>query len=157
MALGATRPSGHPLRLRSPGGLALCAVPHQGLDADPRPVSWGTHVSVVDQVCVDVPAPQWDAELAFWTALLGVPMRASTVASEFEVSDARPCGGVHIILQRVGGAGPTRAHLDAATDDRRAEVARAVALGARVGAVHGYWTVLDAPGGHRHCITDRTP
>jgi hypothetical protein len=63
-----------------------------------------------------------------------------------------------ILLQRLGETdGPVRAHPDLATADRSADTDRHVALGARVVGVHGYWTVLTAPGGQVYCLTDRSP
>lgn len=62
-------------------------------------------------------------------------------------------------FQRVADAGPTgnRVHVDITADDRGAEVARLVGLGATEGATHGddfRWTVLRDPDGNEFCVTD---
>ncbi len=53
--------------LRSPGGLPFCLVPWHG-EANTPPVvtAPGGEASRLDQVCLDVPPPGYDAELAFW-------------------------------------------------------------------------------------------
>jgi predicted enzyme related to lactoylglutathione lyase len=66
--------------------------------------------------------------------------------------------GLSIGLQKVPEprTGKNRAHLDWHTDDRPAEVARLVALGATVLAEHempGFgWTVLADPEGNEFCV-----
>ena len=50
-----------------------------------------------------------------------------------------------------------RAHLDLAADDRDAEVARHLALGATEVARARGWTVLTDPVGTTYCVTRRTP
>ena len=54
--------------------------------------------------------------------------------------------------------GLVRAHLDLGTDDRDAEVARLLDLGAEdVGAGHGGWHVLRDPAGLAFCVTGNAP
>jgi hypothetical protein len=156
--LGATlveRP-GHAI-LRSPGGFVLCLVPCEGEGRRPRPVRWGGHTSVVDQVALDIPAAAWASECRFWADLLDWPVR--TLADpEFDRLEVPPSQPLRILLQRLDDAdGPVRAHLDLATDDRAAEVARHAALGATVVAERHGWTVLRAPTGAVYCVTDRDP
>jgi hypothetical protein len=50
-----------------------------------------------------------------------------------------------------------RVHLDLATDDRAAELARLTSLGARVLAEHDHWTTLADPDGNEFCVSDRWP
>jgi Glyoxalase-like domain len=65
---------------------------------------------------------------------------------------------VRILVQRLGeDAGQVRAHLDLASSERQPEVARHVALGAKVEAVREEWTVLRDPAGRVYCVTDRDP
>jgi hypothetical protein len=144
--------------LRSPGGLTFCLVDHPASQRPP-PVQWpdGTR-SLVDQVCLDIPANAHDAECGFWSALTGWEPRPSSVSTDFS-SLARPDGmPLRFLLQRLGEpSGPVRAHLDLAAEDRAAEVRRHASLGASLLAEHGRWTVLRDPVGAAYCITDRDP
>lgn len=161
IALGATEVGdggGGYVVLRSPGGFTFCTVPHAGATR-PRPSTWpGGHLSLVDQVCLDIPSPSYDTECAFWAALTGWETRASAVSTDFR-SLARPVGHpLRLLLQRLGeDSGDVRAHLDWATTDRPAETDRHVALGARVVDVRDLWTVLADPLGRLYCLTDRDP
>ena len=58
-----------------------------------------------------------------------------------------------VAVQRTGAGTPSRIHLDIETDDVPAEVARVVALGARVveDRSEGY-TILEDPGGLVFCV-----
>lgn len=144
--------------LSSPGGLTFCFVQHRATQR-PRPHSWpGGHRSLVDQVCLDIPADRHEAELAFWTALTGWELRHSPVADEFH-SLVRPPGmPIRLLMQRLGEReGSVRAHLDIATTDRAAETERHRSLGARVQHEHELWTVLSDPSGAAYCLTDRDP
>ncbi|MGZ6764384.1 MAG: VOC family protein [Nocardioides sp.] len=144
--------------LTSPGGLTFCFV-RQPARTRPAPARWpGGHRSLVDQVCLDLPARVADAEVAFWQALTGWELKRSPVSAGFRRLE-RPDGiPLRILLQELGeDDGPVRAHLDLATDDRGAETARHEALGARVLARHDRWTVLADPAGTAYCITDRDP
>ncbi|WP_166133517.1 VOC family protein [Nocardioides ochotonae] len=159
VALGArvqARPEDDFVVLSSPGGFVFCLVRHPG--ARPAvPATWpGGHRSVVDQVCLDVPLDLWDAESAFWAALTGWELHESDPEFRHLV---RPAGfPLRLLLQLLDDPAPAvRAHLDLATDDRAAEVARHEALGARVLATREQWTVLADPGATAYCITDRTP
>ncbi|MCM0620010.1 VOC family protein [Nocardioides bruguierae] len=150
--------------LRSPGGLTLCFV-HHPASRRSAATTWTSsegrrHRSQVDQACLDVPPDAYDAEVSFWAALTGWETRASTTLPCF-TSLVRPEGQpVRLLLQRLDEAAPgasATAHPDLATDDRPAEVARHVALGARVLAEHPWWTVLAVPDGLAYCVTDRAP
>lgn len=62
--------------LRSPGGFTFCLVPgclvpgHESMR--PPAATWGDGGrSLVDQVCLDIPAAGYDEECAFWEALTG--------------------------------------------------------------------------------------
>lgn len=142
---------------RSPGGLAWCEVPGDEVTR-PLPRIWaGGQASLVDQVCLDIPAAVYDEECSFWAARTGWELRDSGRA-EFRVLD-RPDGiPLRILLQRLDDSeGPVRAHLDIATTDRAAETDRHRDLGARVEATRQRWTVLRDPAGATYCITDRDP
>jgi glyoxalase superfamily protein len=158
-ALGATvvaRPD-HVV-LASPGGLPFCLV-RSGARVRPLPASWpGGFASIVDQVCLDIPATAFEAESSFWQAVTGRELRHSASRSEFANLLRPEDQPLRILLQRLDdGDGPVRAHLDLATTDRAAETARQVALGATVVEVFEHWTVMAGPSGVVHCITDRRP
>jgi hypothetical protein len=142
---------------RSPGGLPYCRNDGE-TGVRPLPRIWaGGQTSLVDQVCLDVPAPRYDEECAFWAAETGWELREGS-RPEFR-SLVRPDEmPLRVLLQRRDDAeGPVRAHLDIATTDRAAETDRHRELGARVEATRNSWTVLRDPGGTPYCITDRDP
>jgi len=136
--------------MRSPGGFTFC---HTLVDGEPSLVRNGA--TILDQVCLDIPAGAWESETSFWRDLTGRELQAGSVPGFARlVEDGRP----RILLQRLDDAdGPVRAHPDLATAHRSADVRRHVALGASLAAEHGRWTVLTAPGGQVYCLTDRDP
>jgi hypothetical protein len=143
--------------LRSPGGFVFCFV-HAERSRRPPAATWPDgNRSQVDQVCLDVPPAAYDAEVAFWQALTGWELDPD-VSAEFarlEPTDDQP---LRWLVQLLDDDEPAvRAHLDVACDDRAAEVARHVALGATVGPAHDEWTVLTDPVGTTYCITTRRP
>lgn len=155
----AAEPGGYAV-LRSPGGFVFCLVPHHGENARPRPEMWrGGWASLVDQICLDVPAPCFDVEAKFWARLTGWARRGGALP-EFEYL-TRPAGmPLRILLQRLGPDGEWRSvsgHLDFACDDVAAELARHLDLGAVVVARFPLWVTLRDPAGRRYCITSRNP
>ncbi len=144
--------------LQSPGGFPFCFVPHPGANR-PRPTTWpGGHSSLVDQVCLDIPASSYERESEFWRDLTGWEERRSAVSTDFHPL-LRPDGHpLRLLLQRLGEqTGTTRAHLDWSATDRAAETARHQELGARIMDTQAVWTVLTDPVGRIYCITDRDP
>lgn len=142
---------------RSPGGFPFCLV--SGAESDrPAPSTWpDSNRSLVDQVCLDIPPEIYDAECEFWASTTGWELFAGG-RPEFRRLRTPAGHPLHILLQRLDeAAGPVRAHLDLATDDRTAEVRRHEQLGATVEAVHSGWTVMRPPAGPVYCITGRTP
>jgi len=162
VALGARvvdRPEQGYVVLESPGGFTFCFVHHRASER-PRPIAWpGGHTSLVDQVCLDIPAARHDEECAFWGAVTGLPRVDRIRTDEFSRLSGEDRVAIQVLLQRLGEQdGPVRAHLDLATTDRAAEVARHEELGARVVADFDRgWTVLAAPAGPAYCVTDRRP
>lgn len=136
--------------MRSPGGFTFCQTL---VDGKPALVRDGS--TVLDQVCLDIPSGSWESEVAFWRDLTGRELQEATAPGFARlVAPDQP----RILLQRLDETdGPVRAHPDLATADRAEDTDRHVALGARVVGVHGYWTVLVAPGGQVYCLTDRDP
>lgn len=136
--------------MRSPGGLVLC---HTLVDGEPSLVRDGA--TILDQVCLDIPAVHWEAEVAFWSELTG---RGVQVGSLRHFARLVEPGRLRILLQRLDEPeGPVRAHPDLATADRAGDTEEHVRLGARLERVLDHWTVLTAPGGQVYCLTDRDP
>lgn len=150
MDLGAVAVSD--LTLRSPAGLLLCVVPWRGERFRSGP---SAHGSVVDQVCLDVPAASFEAEADFWVAATGFEGRPGS-RPEFFVLVRPEEFPIRVMLQRVG-AGPAGMHADLAAVDRESEVRRHLGLGASfVREGHG-WTTLRDPAGREYCVTGREP
>lgn len=142
---------------RSPGGLPFCRNEGE-TGTRPLPRIWAAgHASLVDQVCLDIPADRYEEECSFWAAETGWELHEAARA-EFRYL-ARPEEiPLRILLQRLDESdGGVRAHLDIATSDRAAETDRHRVLGARVEATKQSWTVLRDPAGALYCITDRDP
>jgi len=141
----------------SPGGMTFCVVGHPGA-VRAEPATWPGGRSMVDQVCLDVPPSRWDAECAFWADLTGWAVTDHPRYAEFRrmaVPDEVVLG---LLLQRLDDEQPVvTGHLDLASDDRTAEAARHVALGAREIGRYDSWIALEDPAGRSYCITGRTP
>jgi hypothetical protein len=144
--------------LRSPGGLPFCLV---GGAASVRPAAaeWADGAtSLVDQVCLDIPAAGYDAECSFWSDLTGWELRGTAASGEFRSLERPPAMPIRLLLQRLGeSSGPVRAHLDLASSNRTDETLRHARLGATVEREFDHWTVLRDPAGAPYCITDRDP
>ena len=63
--------------LASPGGFVFCLVGYHGESVRPGPVDG----VILDQLCLDLPATLFDAELAFWERLTGWPAPAHAPAA----------------------------------------------------------------------------
>jgi hypothetical protein len=151
-------------RLRSPGGLPWCLVPHRGEAVRTPPHALpgagpaGTR-TIVDQLCIDIPAGLHPQECAFWAGLCGWEHRRGG-REELSWLVRPPAQPLRLLLQRLGPDDPrsqATAHLDLACDD----VAAAVAAHERLGAtsVHdfGAWTAMADPSGLPYCLTSRNP
>ncbi|GAA3352066.1 hypothetical protein GCM10020358_84880 [Amorphoplanes nipponensis] len=149
VALGASvlADEGELVVLRSPAGLPWCLVAWHGEANRPAGAR-----SLVDQMCLDVPAGVFDAEAGFWAAVTGWPRRPGS-RPEFQALVRPPGMPLRLLLQRVDA--PAGMHLDLACTDRAAEVAWHEQLGARVVAGHERWTTLRDPAGRTYCVTDR--
>ena len=136
--------------MRSPGGLVFC---HTLVDGEPSLVRDGA--TILDQVCLDIPAAHWESEIAFWSELTGRGVQVGTLPQFARLVEY---GRLRILLQRLDETdGPVRAHPDLATADRAADAEGHVRLGARLERAFDHWTVLTAPGGQVYCLTDRDP
>ncbi|MGW3994052.1 VOC family protein [Amycolatopsis sp. NPDC004772] len=105
-------------------------------------------------ITIDCADPKSLAE--FWTAALGT--KVAQDHGDFLML-APPEGGLTVGLQRVPEprAGKNRVHVDFGCEDRKAEVARLVGLGAKEVAEHEVpglaWTVLVDPEGNEFCVS----
>ncbi|MET9325387.1 VOC family protein [Tsukamurella sp. NPDC003166] len=113
----------------------------------------GLHLQMINLDCADVAA-----QARFWSEALGIPVDA-TDGNDF----MRTLGTANPALPRMmllkvpeGKTVKNRMHLDLHADDRAAEVARVVALGAVHLRDHDewgvQWTVLADPEGNEFCI-----
>lgn len=94
---------------------------------------------------------------ALRSALTGWTLRRLN-SPEFDRLDVPLQQPWRLLLQRLDDVGiEVRAHLDFASDDRAAEVARHLGHGAVVVAQGRVWTVLRPPAGPVYCVTDRDP
>ena len=155
VSLGAVRvvADGELVVCRSPAGLLFCVVRWAGEAVRPAPVG----LSLVDQVCLDIPAGLFEAEATFWAALTGWERRPVAGHAEFDVLVRGAGLPLRLLLQRVGGP-VAGMHLDLACANVPAEVARHVALGAVVVRDRpGDWTTLRDPVGREYCVTARWP
>jgi predicted enzyme related to lactoylglutathione lyase len=148
--------------MTSPGGLPFCVVAHR---AGPVPAPLRLpdgHRTRLVQVCIDAPRGHFDAEVTFWREATNGWSWSPGESPEF-AGKLRPTPNrLQLLFQRLGDdpageTGEVRAHLDLGTDDRPAEVARLVELGARPGPLGGGWQVLTDPTGMEFCVTDNPP
>lgn len=139
--------------LRSPAGQLFCAVPWHGESVRP-PVVRGSRL---DQVCVDVPPSAYEAEVAFWTALLDGWVSAPGSLPEFHVVEPPPGLPIRVLLQRLDEERPTTAHVDLACADIGTTRAEHERLGAGLVAEGRSWTVMRDPAGGVYCLTSRDP
>ncbi|MGW3290749.1 VOC family protein [Streptomyces sp. NPDC001002] len=139
--------------LRSPGGQLFCAVRWHGESTRP-PVVRGSRL---DQVCLDLAPSVFDAEVAFWSALLADWQSLPGSRPEFHV--LKPPAGlpIRILLQRLDEERPASAHLDLACADIDATQAEHERLGAELVSRATHWTVLRDPTGGLYCLTGRDP
>jgi hypothetical protein len=158
--LGATRESTSErlVVLSSPGGLPFCLVTHRGQSQRPEPVGPPGARSVLDQICLDIPPAAYDAECAFWAALTGWERTDREPHDEFQRLRRPSRIPLAFLLQRLDDEQPAvTAHLDLAAEDREAETARHLQLGAELVRRTEHWTVLRDPVGRPYCITARRP
>jgi hypothetical protein len=144
----------------SPGGFRFCLVGWHGEAGVPGPLDGGrTGVSRADQLCLDIPPQDFDAECAFWAALTGWDLRRSTLP-EFAHLERPACIPVRVLLQRRDEAAPgdqVTGHIDFSCTDRRALAARHAELGAQILAEFPHWVAMADPAGRPYCLTRRDP
>ncbi len=108
------------------------------------------HRSRLAGFIIDCQTEDLDAATRFWSAALGLAVRATPGEDPiYRVLEDAP-GDLHVEVQQVSH--PSRVHLDIESDDLEAEAARLIALGARRIADIKGWIVMEAPTGQRFCI-----
>lgn len=161
VGLGATirNDNGHLLVLESPAGFIFCLVDWTGESRRSRPIRWPDDtISIIDQVCIDVPTGLFDREVTFWAQLTGWETQRIS-RPEYVRLQRDPQLAVGILLQRQDfGVVPTATgHVDLATNSVAQEVARHEDWGARLVESREHWTVMSDPVGRPYCITSRNP
>ncbi|MGW2724730.1 VOC family protein [Streptomyces sp. NPDC001492] len=139
--------------LRSPAGQQLCTMPWRA-EATRPPVVRGSRL---DQVCLDIAPSAYEAEVAFWSALLPEWQSRPGSLPEFHVLTPPAGLPIRILLQRLGQERPAGAHPDLACADIEATRAAHERVGARLVARGTHWTVMRDPAGGTYCLTRRDP
>ena len=158
--LGATllHDLGH-LVMTSPAGMVFCLVEHHGESVVTSPFDV-ERPHVLDQVCIDIPASQFEEESIFWTKATGWEQRTGAL-EEFAYLVRSPVMPVRILFQRLGAddeRASAHAHLDLACGDHVDAIAeKHQRLGAVLVEPHQYWTAMKDPAGMPYCLTRRDP
>ncbi|MFT4126817.1 MAG: VOC family protein [Gordonia sp. (in: high G+C Gram-positive bacteria)] len=161
-ALGAGDAVDHGTHLTttSPGGLPICFVGFDGPLRRSRPIRWPEDtISIIDQVCLDIPAALFARERAFWPALTGLS-EEPTNNSELVALHHDQQHTIRLLLRRLQPHDPRRhttAHLDIATTSVDDEIARHQDWGATVLERLDGAAMMADPAGRRYCITSRHP
>lgn len=106
------------------------------------------HRSALGGFIIDCETDDLAGAAAFWAGALGDTRPPIPEDERYAVLQGEP--GLHVEVQKVGHE--SRIHLDIATDDVAAEVARLTRLGARTVKAVRDWVVMEAPTGHRFCV-----
>lgn len=112
------------------------------------------HRSRIGVVLIDHPEETYAVSAAFWAGATGSARGTSEAPpgeEPYESLDALPAG-LNLELQRTGSGTSPRIHLDIETDDVPAEIARVIALGARVVEEREGYSILADPGGLLFCV-----
>jgi predicted enzyme related to lactoylglutathione lyase len=109
------------------------------------------HRSRLAILLLDLPPELHDRGRAFWSAATDHPVEPDAVDAAWS-SLGSFADGFHLETQRTGPGTAPRWHVDIATDDVEAEVARLEALGAvRHEDMGGFWQMED-PAGLVFCV-----
>ena len=111
-----------------------------------------THKSRLTALVIDSQVEDIEEANLFWSRALGYACTAEEDSADKYADLQTPSGQLDILVQKVEH--PSRVHLDIETDDKEAEVARLVALGAREVERFPRWIVMEAPTGHRFCVVN---
>ncbi len=145
--------------MASPAGGRFCLVEWTGETRRARPIRWpGGTISIIDQICYDVPAAKFDAEVAFWSALTGQEAPRKTERGELNrrTLTRNPDLSLQVLLVRSDDS-LGAAYLDVAASNLDVEVERHEDWGATVVERHADRVVMDDPTGRRYFISARNP
>jgi catechol 2,3-dioxygenase-like lactoylglutathione lyase family enzyme len=99
---------------------------------------------------VDVPSPDYDRAVAFWTAALGKEPQVTEKFPDYSQYD-EVTPGVYFMVQATGDD-TLRVHVDFESEDRDADVTRLVGLGASEVSRSHHWAVMHDPVGTTFCV-----
>jgi hypothetical protein len=140
--------------MASPAGGRFCLVEWAGENRRSRPIRWpGGTISIIDQICYDVPAAKFDAELAFWTALTGQDAPGDV---DRHTLTRDPDLSLQVLLVRSDNASGAT-YLDVAASNLPVEVERHEDWGATVVERRHDQVVMADPTGRRYFISARNP
>ena len=106
-----------------------------------------THHSRLRGFIIDCQTGDLVGAAEFWAAAFGDAKRRKPQGKYVKLD---PQAGLAVEVQKVDH--PSRVHIDLASDDVEAEVARLEKLGATRVRTLSNWTVMEAPTGHRFCV-----
>lgn len=99
---------------------------------------------------IDVPRPDFDRAVAFWTGALGKePVVTEKFPDYAQYDEVTP--GLYFMVQATGDD-TRRVHLDFESEDRDADVARLIGLGGREISRSHHWAVMSDPAGVTFCV-----
>lgn len=99
---------------------------------------------------VDVPRSDHQRAVAFWTGALGKQPEVSEEFPDYaQYEEVTP--GLYFMVQATGDD-TRRVHLDFDSEDRDADVARLIALGAEEVSRSHHWVVMRDPAGVTFCV-----
>lgn len=107
------------------------------------------HRSRIGLFLIDHPPSSFDAALAFWGGVQGLPPKPQP---DSPYAGLGQVGSLSLEAQRIGHGDIPRVHIDIETDDVPAEVARVVGLGATVVEEREGYAILADPGGLVFCV-----
>jgi hypothetical protein len=104
---------------------------------------------------VDVPRAEHERAIAFWTGALGkTPAITETFPDYAQFDEVTP--GVYFMVQATGDD-THRIHLDLASEDVEADIARLTGLGATEVQRSHHWVVMRDPAGITFCVVGAHP
>jgi len=106
--------------------------------------------SELNTIVIDCPRESYAEAVTFWSGLLGLPAESPNSQDPRYTSLKGTLQNVAVLVQAVDGL--PEIHIDICTDNKDAEIKRALQLGAREKYTVKRWMVLQAPSGHAFCI-----
>jgi hypothetical protein len=99
---------------------------------------------------VDVPRPEFDTAVVFWTAALGKEPEVTEKFPDYaQYDEVTP--GLYFMVQATGDD-TRRVHVDFESEDRDADVERLRGLGATEVLRSHHWVVMRDPAGVTFCV-----